>query len=70
MEGTEIKQKYDPKTRKWYCWFVCPRSVTIMCEECGTLIKGNQRVFLNFDNGKRYCDIHRDLAYTDFVQQT
>ncbi len=72
MPEVEIKQRYDPKTRKWLSWFVAPLFAkgkdAIKCDQCGQPTKVGQRVWLNFDNGKRYCELHKDGARTDFVQ--
>ncbi len=70
MPEVEIKQRYDPITRKWVSWFVCPLSAKgkIRCEQCGQVIPVGHRVWLNFDNGLRYCELHQADARTDFVQ--
>ena len=70
MPDVEIKQRYDPLTHKWLSWFVCPLQLKnkIKCDQCGQFIKAGHRVWLNFDTGKRYCDLHKEDARTDFVQ--
>ncbi len=70
MPEVEIKQRYDPETRKWISWFVCPLQAKnkIKCDHCGQPIKVGHRVWLNFDNGNRYCELHKDDARTDFLQ--
>ena len=41
MPEVEIKQRYDPETRKWISWFVCPLQDKnkIKCDHCGQPIK-------------------------------
>ncbi len=68
MEGEELRQRYNHKTRKWYSYFGCPDKTGVTCDACLGLIRQGQRVYLNFDNGKRYCEAHKDSALTDFVQ--
>jgi len=68
--GNEIKFRYDPLVRRWVGWTVCPRNVSVRCEECGQIIKFGQRIYVNFDNGKHYCQLHESRAWTDFVQVT
>ena len=70
MPEVEIKQRYDPENKKWVSWFVCPLQVKdmILCVRCGMPIEVGHRVWLNFDTGNRYCELHKDDARTDFVQ--
>ena len=70
MPEVEIKQRYDPETHQWVSWFVCPLQAKgkIKCDHDGMPIKVGYRVWLNFDNGNRYCELHKDEARTDFVQ--
>ena len=71
MPEMELKQRYDPLTGKWISWFVCPLGAKgkVKCVECGQPIKVGNRVWLNFDTGNRYCELHKEEAYTDFVQK-
>lgn len=68
MPNNEIKFRYDPHARKWVGWTVCPRNINVACACCGRVIKFGQRIYVNFDNGKHYCELHESLAWTDFVQ--
>ncbi len=72
MPEVEIKQRYDPVTRKWVSWFVAPlhplNKQAIKCDKCGQPIRKGHRVWLNFDNGLRYCELDKEEARTDFVQ--
>jgi len=68
MQGEELKFRYNHLKRKWYSYFGCPDKKGVTCDECLGLIRQGQRVYLNFDNGKQYCEAHKELALTDFVQ--
>lgn len=72
MPDVEIKQRYDPQTRKWISWFVASfqdkGKDAIKCDKCGLPIKVGHRVWLNFDTGARYCENDKEQARTDFVQ--
>ena len=68
MEGEELRFRYNHLKRKWYAYFGCPDKKGVTCDECLDLIRQGQRVYLNFDNGKHFCETHKALALTDFVQ--
>ena len=70
MQGEEVKFRFNPKTRQWFAYFGCPDKLNITCEGCKRLIKNGQRVYLNFDNGKMYCEDCKENALTKFVQET
>jgi len=68
MEGEEVRFRYEHKKRKWYGYFGCPDKGGVTCDLCLGLIRQGQRVYLNFDNGKHFCETHKSSALTDFVQ--
>ncbi len=69
MEGEEVKFRYQVQTGKWYAMFGCPDKVSVTCEGCKRLIHQGQRVYLNFDNGKHYCESCKENSLTAFVQR-
>lgn len=69
MQGEEVHFRFQATTKKWYCYFGSPDTLIITCDNCKAQIKHGQRVYLNFDNGKMFCESHKQQALTDFVQK-
>lgn len=68
MQGEEVKFRFQPVENKWYAYFGSPDKLVITCETCKHIIRQGQRVYLNFDNGKMYCEDCKQAALTDFIQ--
>lgn len=69
MRGEELRFRFDPVNKRWYAYFGSPDKLVIACDGCKSLIRQGQRVYLNFDNGKMFCENCKENALANFVQQ-
>lgn len=66
MQGEELHFRYDYETSTWFAYFGAPDKAKITCEGCKRLIQ--QRVYLNFDTGSKYCESCKEKSVTNFIQ--